>query len=62
MRSQEQSSLGTVSLADCVQCMRMSSINVGLDYDNTVMLTCNYYLLTAAVYSVPDDKPSQELP
>jgi len=44
MRSQEQSSLGTVSLADCVQCMRMSSINVGLDYDNTVMLTCKLLL------------------
>jgi len=44
MRPQERSSLGTVSLADCVQCMQMSSINVSLDYDNTVMLTCKLLL------------------
>ena len=31
MRPQEQSSLGTVSLTDHAQCMRMNSIDMGLD-------------------------------
>ena len=30
-----------VSLTDCAQCMQMSSIDMGLDYDSTVTLTCN---------------------
>ena len=33
------------------QCMRMSSIDMGLDYDSTVMLTCK--LLFAAAKSAP---------
>jgi len=43
-RPQEWSSLGTVNLTDRAQCMRMSSIDVGLDYDSMVMLTCTVYL------------------
>jgi len=43
-RPQEWSSQGTVNLTDCAQCMRMSSMNVGLDYDSMVMLTCKLLL------------------
>jgi len=60
-KPQEQSSLGTVSLTDCVQCMRMSSINVGLDhYDSMVMLTCKLLLAAAkATVDVGPDMPQQ---
>ena len=54
-RPQERSSLGTVNLTDRVQCMQMSSIDVGLDYDSMVMLTCK--LLFAAAKAVVDVSP-----
>ena len=41
-RPQERSS--------CAQCMQISSIDMGLDYDSTVMLTCK--LLFAAAKSI----------
>ena len=50
-RPQERSSLGTASLTDCAQCMRMSSIDMGLDYDNTVMLTCKLLFAAGKSYS-----------
>jgi len=37
MRPQERSSLGAVSLTDRAQCMQMSSIDMGLDYDSTTV-------------------------
>jgi len=49
MRPQERSSRGTVRL-DRAQCMRSSSIDMGLDYDSTVMLTCK--LLFAAAKAI----------
>ena len=56
MRPRERSSLGTVSLTDHVQCMQMSSIKVGLDYDSTVMLTCKLLLVAAkAIVDVGPD-------
>jgi len=39
-RPQERSGLGRVSLTDCAQCMQMTSIDMDLDYDSTVMLSC----------------------
>ena len=54
MRPQERSSLGTVRL-DRAQCMRLSSIDMGLDYDSTVMLTCK--LLFAAAKAIVDVGP-----
>jgi len=54
------SSLGTVGLTDCEQYMRMSSIDMGIDYDNTVMLTCKLLFATAkAVVDVSHDMPWQ---
>ena len=54
-RSQEQSSLGTVSLTYCAQCMQMSK---GLDYDSTVMLTCKPLFAEAkAIVDVGPDMP-----
>ena len=44
---QEMSSLGMVSLKDCAQCMQMSSIDMGLNYDSTVMLTRKVLFATA---------------
>ena len=41
------SSLGMVSLKDCAQCMQMSSIDMGLNYDSTVMLTRKVLFATA---------------
>ena len=59
-RPQERSSLEMVSLTDSAQCMRMSSINVGLDYDSTVMLTCKLLLAAAkAIVNVGPDMPQQ---
>ena len=55
MEPQEQSSLGTVSLTDHAQCMWMSNIDMGLDYDSTVMLTC--MLLFAAAKDTVDVGP-----
>ena len=58
MRPQEQSSLGTVSLRDCAQCMRMSTraaLIMGLDYDSTVVLTCK--LLSAAAKAIVEVGP-----
>ena len=46
-RPQERSSLGMVSLTDGVQCMRMSTIDVGLDYNSIVKLTCKLLLAAA---------------
>ena len=51
-RPQEQSSLETVSLTDRAQCMRMSSIDVGLHYDSMVMLTCKLHVLLAAASAI----------
>ena len=69
-RPQELSSLGTVSLTDCAQCIRMSSINMssidmsnvdmGLDYDSTVMLICK--LLFAAAKAIVDVGPHIHIP
>ena len=60
MRPQELSSLGTVSLTDCVQCMQMSSINVDLVYDSMVMLTCKLVFATAkAIVDISPDMPRQ---
>jgi len=50
MRPQERSSLGTVRL-DRAQCM----LDMGLDNDSTVMLTCK--LLFAAAKAVVDVGP-----
>ena len=50
MRPQERSSQGAVSLTDHDQCVRMSSIDIGLDYKCTVMLTCK--LLPAAAMAI----------
>ena len=52
MRPQEWSTMGTVSLTDCAQCMRMSSIDIGLDYDSAIKLTCK--LLFAAAEAIFD--------
>ena len=41
-----------LSLTDHVQCMRMSRIEMGLDYDITVMLTCKLLFPTAKVIVV----------
>jgi len=60
MRPQEWSSLGMVSLTDCAQCMQMSSFNVGLDYNSTVMLTCKLLLAAAkAIVDIGPDMPWQ---
>ena len=60
MRPQEQSSLGTVGLTVRAQCMRMTSIDMGLDYDSMVMLTCNLLFATArAIVDVGADMPWQ---
>ena len=59
MRPQERSSLGTVSLTGA-QCMRLSSIDMGLDYDSTVMLTCKLLFAAAkAIVDVGHDMPWQ---
>ena len=39
------------NLTDRAQCMRMSSIDMGLDYDSTVMLTCKLLFAAAKSYS-----------
>ena len=39
-RPQERTSLGVVGLTDRAQCMRMSSIDMGLDYDSTIIWSC----------------------
>ena len=59
-RPQERStlgmvSLGTVSRTDCAQCMRISSIDMGLHYDSMVKLTCK--LLFAAAKAIVDVGP-----
>ena len=46
-RPQERSSLGMASLTDRVQCMRVSTIDVGLDYNSAVKLTCKLLLAAA---------------
>ena len=51
-RPQEWSRLGTASPTDCAQCMRMSSIDMGLDYNSMVMLTCK--LLFAKAKDIVD--------
>jgi len=56
MRSQERSSLGTVRLDRAVYVNeRSSSIDIGLEYDSTVMLTCK--LLFAAAKAIVDVRP-----
>ena len=47
----------TLSLKDHVQCMWMSSIGVGLDYDSTVILvTCKLLLAAAkAIFEICPD-------
>ena len=56
MRPQEWSSLGTLSVTDCAQCIPMNSIDEGLDYDSRVMLTCKLLLpvAKAIVHVSPD--------
>jgi len=54
-KTTKQSSLGTVSLTDRAQCFRMSSIDMDLDYDNMVMLTCK--LQFAAAKAILDGSP-----
>ena len=57
MRPQERSSLGTVSLTDCTQCMQMST---RADYDSTVMLTCKLLFAAAkATVGVGPEMPWQ---
>ena len=59
-RPQERSSLGTVSLTDHTQIMRMSSIDMGLDYNSTVMLSCKLLFATAkAIVDIGPDMPQQ---
>ena len=59
-KTTKQSSLGTVSLTDRTQCMRMSSIDMGLDYDSMVMLTCKLQFAAAkAIVDISPDIPRQ---
>jgi len=58
MRPQERSSLGTVRL-DRAQCMRSSNIDMGLDYDSTVMLTCKLLAAAKAIVDVGPHMPRQ---
>jgi len=49
-----------VSLTDCAQSMQVSSIDKGLDYDSTVMLTCKLLFAAAkAIVDVGPDMPQQ---
>ena len=56
-RQEEMSSPGMVSLKDCAQCTQMSSIDMGLNYDSTVMLTRKVLFATAK--AIIDVGPSQ---
>jgi len=38
-------------ITDRARCKRMSSIDMGLDYDSTVMLTCKLLFAAAKSYS-----------
>jgi len=58
MRPQENG-LGMESLTDRAQCMQMSSIDMGLDYDSIVMLTCKLLFLTATICHVSPDMSRQ---
>jgi len=40
-----------VSLTDRAQCVQMSSIDMGLDYDSTVMLTCKLYYFPQLLFA-----------
>ena len=52
--------LGTMSLTDHTQIMRMSSIDMGLDYNSTVMLSCKLLFATAkAIVDIGPDMPQQ---
>ena len=57
-RPQEQSSLETMSWTDRAQCMQMNSIDMGLDYNSTVTLTCKLLFAAAkAIFDVGHDVP-----
>jgi len=62
MKPQKWSSLGSVGLTDTctVYANEHSSIDMGLDYDNTVMLTCKLlFAATKAIVDIGPEMPRQ---